>query len=191
MIAVLLPAARVAAGRLEMAVGARADPDLLVRRRDRESADAAQLVGVADPLAVGADVGEAVAVADAADSGTSSLTQTRPRGVSATAAPRPPSPTRVTAAPLFAGLARAAPAFNWLASTPLLFERLARAAQLGRRPERWSSMRDRRRRPVGGSRTGAGPAGAADRRSAAARLAGSAASAAAASAAPAPGVGDR
>ena len=69
MIAVLLAAARVASGRLQVAVRARADPDVLVRRRDRERADALQLGRVAHPLAVGADVGEVVADAEAADAG--------------------------------------------------------------------------------------------------------------------------
>ena len=69
VIAVLLAAARVAAGRLEVAVRARADPDVLVRRRDREGADALQLGRLAHPLAVGADVGEVVADADAPDAG--------------------------------------------------------------------------------------------------------------------------
>ena len=47
----------------------RADPDVLVRRRDRERADALQLGRLANALAVGADVGEAVADANATDAG--------------------------------------------------------------------------------------------------------------------------
>ena len=67
VVAVLLAAARVASGRLQVAVRQRADPDLLVRRRDRQRADARRSAASANALAVGCDVGEAVAVADAPD----------------------------------------------------------------------------------------------------------------------------
>ena len=69
VIAVLLAPARVASRRLDVAVRAHADPDVLVRRRDREGADALQLGRLAHPLAIGADVGEVVADADATDAG--------------------------------------------------------------------------------------------------------------------------
>jgi hypothetical protein len=69
VIAILLAPARVASGRLDMAVGAQADPDVFVRRRDREGPDALQFGRLAHPLAVGADVPEVVADADAPDAG--------------------------------------------------------------------------------------------------------------------------
>src|SRR5690606_9642260 len=59
VVAVLLAAARIAARRLHMAVGAAADPDVGVRRRDRQRTDPRQRRGVADHRAVGVAVAEA------------------------------------------------------------------------------------------------------------------------------------
>ena len=69
VVAVLLAAARVAPGRLQVAVRSRADPDLLVGRRDRQGADPPQLGGVADQPAVEAAIAKAVADALAPDPG--------------------------------------------------------------------------------------------------------------------------
>jgi hypothetical protein len=59
MVAVLLAAAGVPAGRLEVAVGLGADPDVGPGRRDGELPDPFQDLGLADGLAVGIGVGEA------------------------------------------------------------------------------------------------------------------------------------
>src|SRR5205085_10713631 len=69
VVAVLLAAARIAPGRLQVSVRQRADPDLLVGGRDRQRPDAAQILFAAHALAVGPDVGEGIAFADAPDSG--------------------------------------------------------------------------------------------------------------------------
>src|SRR5262249_6693608 len=67
VVAVLLAAAVVAPGRLEVAVGDGADPHVGPGRRDDQGADALQRFGVADRFTVGADVAEAPAGADSAD----------------------------------------------------------------------------------------------------------------------------
>ena len=55
VVAVLLAAPRVAAGRLEVAVRVRADPDVGPGRRDRERPDPVERLVVADPPSVGVD----------------------------------------------------------------------------------------------------------------------------------------
>jgi hypothetical protein len=53
MIPVLLPSSGVSAGRLDVAVGQRTDPDVSPCRRDDKGADALQLFGITDDVAVG------------------------------------------------------------------------------------------------------------------------------------------
>ena len=84
VVAVLLAAPRVAAGRLDVAVGERADPDVRPGRRDGERADAAQRVARRAPAAVGGRGSEALAGAPAAR-----CPARRPRR---SAAPRPAPP---------------------------------------------------------------------------------------------------
>ena len=67
VVAVLLAPLGVAAGRLEVAVGVRADPDVRPGRRDREGADARQRRLVAHRLPVRHPVGEARAGTPARD----------------------------------------------------------------------------------------------------------------------------
>ena len=67
VVAVLLAPARVAAGRLQVAVGLRADPDVGPRRRDRERADAPDHRGIAERPAVRQSIAEAFAAPDARD----------------------------------------------------------------------------------------------------------------------------
>ena len=67
VVAVLLAAARVLAGHLQVAVRARGDPDVGPRRRDDESPDPVQDGGIADPLAVGPEVAEAFSCAPPPD----------------------------------------------------------------------------------------------------------------------------
>src|SRR5207248_2679096 len=69
VVAELFATAGVAAGGLQVAVGARADPDVGPRRRDDEGADALEVGGAADGLAVGAEVAERFAAPHAADAG--------------------------------------------------------------------------------------------------------------------------
>src|ERR1700733_13461128 len=64
VVAVLLSAARVAAGRLDVAVRERADPDLLPRGRNGERADARERRLVVDRLAARGDVREIGPAAD-------------------------------------------------------------------------------------------------------------------------------
>src|SRR5207248_7732627 len=65
VITVLLAAARVTAGGLEMASRARRDPHLLPGRRDGQGLDPVECGGVADALAVGTGVFELLPLADA------------------------------------------------------------------------------------------------------------------------------
>ncbi len=67
VVAVLLAAARVAPGGLDVAVGQRADPDIGVRGRDRELGDALQLVRIGDALGFGIDILERIALGLAPD----------------------------------------------------------------------------------------------------------------------------
>jgi hypothetical protein len=67
VIAVLLAAARVAAGGLQVSQFERADPHAGPGRRNRQCADARQRLGVAHGLAVGVDVAELRAVLLARD----------------------------------------------------------------------------------------------------------------------------
>src|SRR5439155_18702208 len=67
MVAVLLAAARVAAGRLQMAGRDRANPDVGPRGRDRERFDALQLDAIGDGPAGRADVAKTILPADAAN----------------------------------------------------------------------------------------------------------------------------
>jgi hypothetical protein len=69
VIAVLLPAARVAARRLQVSVGEGTNPDLGPGRRDRELANTLELTFVGDRLAVGHVVGEPVPVSLARNAG--------------------------------------------------------------------------------------------------------------------------
>jgi len=59
MVAVLLPAARVTRGRLQVAARVAADPDVAVRGRYRQCADAREHALVGDPAPTRIDVGEA------------------------------------------------------------------------------------------------------------------------------------
>src|SRR5581483_3093089 len=63
VIAVLLAAARIATGRLEMAVGRRTNPNVLVCRGDRERRDALEFGAIANRLPVGIEVCEALSYA--------------------------------------------------------------------------------------------------------------------------------
>ena len=58
VVAILFPAARVAAGGLDVAVRIGADPDILVGRRDRQLADARDRGGIADRAAACIDEAE-------------------------------------------------------------------------------------------------------------------------------------
>src|SRR5205814_8541336 len=58
VVAVLLAAARVEAGRKEVAIGGRADPDLGPGRRNDQRFDPAERLFIAHGFAVGIDVGE-------------------------------------------------------------------------------------------------------------------------------------
>src|SRR5262249_54129831 len=69
VVEVLLAAAGVAAGGLQMAVGPRADPDLGPGGRDRQRLDAAERFGVVDVLALGPAVAETAAGANPANPG--------------------------------------------------------------------------------------------------------------------------
>src|SRR5690349_16022132 len=66
MVAVLLPAARVARGRLQVAMRVATDPDVAVRRRYRQRADARQRALVGDPAPARVEVSEATTAAPAA-----------------------------------------------------------------------------------------------------------------------------
>src|SRR5262249_13288347 len=70
VIAILLPPARIAARRLEMAARIGANPHVGPRGRDHERADARQHGGVADAAAVLVDIAETAARANTADAGT-------------------------------------------------------------------------------------------------------------------------
>src|SRR5690606_25913190 len=65
MIAVLLAPARIPPRRLNMAGGARTDPDIRPRRRDGQAADAAQRGGVPDQTAIRIPIAEAATGATA------------------------------------------------------------------------------------------------------------------------------
>src|SRR6185503_21217947 len=67
VIAVLLAAARIAAGRLEVAIAVRADPHLFPGRRNRERLDAREDLLVAHCAAARQAVAEAAVVARAGD----------------------------------------------------------------------------------------------------------------------------
>ena len=67
VIAVLLAAARVAAGRLQVAEGVRADPDIGPRRRNRQRPDALELGGVLDGAAATVHVAEVARFAETAN----------------------------------------------------------------------------------------------------------------------------
>jgi hypothetical protein len=67
VVTVPLAAPRVAAGRLQVTVGARADPDLRVGGRNRQRADAGQFRGIAQWPAVGRAVGEPFSATPPAD----------------------------------------------------------------------------------------------------------------------------
>jgi hypothetical protein len=69
VVAVLLAAAVIATGRLQVPVRPRADPDVGPGRRDRECRDAAALLGIADRPAVDIAVREATAGAMPGDPG--------------------------------------------------------------------------------------------------------------------------
>ena len=69
VVAVLLAAPRVAAGGLDVAARARADPDVGPGRRDGERADPVQALLLADGLAFGRVIGEALPGSLAADPG--------------------------------------------------------------------------------------------------------------------------
>src|SRR5690606_32921996 len=79
VVAVLLAAARIASGGLQVATRRRADPDLAIGRRDRQRADARQRVRIAHAAAVGIEVAEAAPAAHAADAwrGIADITQAR------------------------------------------------------------------------------------------------------------------
>ena len=67
MVAVLLAPTGVAAGGLEMAVGVGTDPDLAIGRRNGQLVQPADLLGVADALAVGIEIDEALALPASTD----------------------------------------------------------------------------------------------------------------------------
>jgi hypothetical protein len=69
VVAVLLAARLVRADRLQVAVGVRADPDVVPRGRDHELGDALEHLGLVDAAAVLVDVEEAAPVAPPADAG--------------------------------------------------------------------------------------------------------------------------
>jgi len=67
VISVLLAPARIATGGLQVAARMRADPDVLVGRRDRQLADPLEIRGVANRLPVRMPIDEALTFADAPD----------------------------------------------------------------------------------------------------------------------------
>lgn len=67
VVAVLLAPTGVAAGGLEMAVGVGTDPDLAIGRRNGQLVQPADLLGVADALAVGIEIDEALALPASTD----------------------------------------------------------------------------------------------------------------------------
>lgn len=67
VVAVLLAAAGIDAGGLEVAIGQRADPHLRVGRRNGQHADAGELVRVAHPAALRVAVAEVLAVLQSPD----------------------------------------------------------------------------------------------------------------------------
>jgi hypothetical protein len=69
MVAVLLPAARVARRHLEMSFRDRTDPHVAPRGRDHERAEAADVLALADDAAVGIDVRKAPADSTPANAG--------------------------------------------------------------------------------------------------------------------------
>ena len=69
MIAVLLAAARVTSGCLNVSVWNRTDPDVFIRRWNRERFDAAQLALVSDGFAVGIEIREVAPAQLARDAG--------------------------------------------------------------------------------------------------------------------------
>src|SRR5690606_30094895 len=69
VVTVLLAAARVAAGRLQVPARRPADPDIRPGRRDRQAADALERRGVAHRLSVASDVAEAATCAPPPDAG--------------------------------------------------------------------------------------------------------------------------
>jgi hypothetical protein len=67
VVAVLLAAGVVEAGRLQVTAGIRTDPDVTPRRRDRQLADAGEVLRLVDEPAVGVVVREAAPALDAGD----------------------------------------------------------------------------------------------------------------------------
>ena len=67
VVAVLLAPTGVAAGGLEMAVGVGTDPDLAIGRRNGQLVQPADFLGVADALAVGVEIDEALALPASTD----------------------------------------------------------------------------------------------------------------------------
>ena len=93
VVAVLLAPGGVEAGRLQMAVGIRADPHVAPGGRDRQLADARQVRRVADKLAVGLVVGEAAPALDAGDPGPRAVGATQASHAAVSPARRPGTPT--------------------------------------------------------------------------------------------------
>lgn len=81
VVQVLLAARRVGADGLDVAVGIRADPDALPGRRDDEFFDARQGVGLGRRGAVGLEIGEAAAPADASYAGATDSGSAQPHGL--------------------------------------------------------------------------------------------------------------
>ena len=65
MIAMLLPPARIAPGRLHMAVGARANPDVLPRRRNDERSNSVERSRIANGTSLRIAIGERLPAPDA------------------------------------------------------------------------------------------------------------------------------
>ena len=61
VVAILLAAARIDAGRLEMAVGVGAEPGLLIGRRQADGVQPVDLVAVGDALSLGVEIGPVAA----------------------------------------------------------------------------------------------------------------------------------
>src|SRR5690606_5307643 len=80
MIAVLLAPARIAPRRLNMAGGARTDPDIGPGRRDGQAADAVQRGGVPDQVAVRIPIAEAATGATARQAGAVVIAPGQPFG---------------------------------------------------------------------------------------------------------------
>ena len=69
VVAILLPAACITADRLQMTIGPRTDPYMLIGGRDRQLADACQRFFFGDLAAIGRAILEAIGCTDATDPG--------------------------------------------------------------------------------------------------------------------------